>query len=81
MHRQPVGKAMTPLTGVTVEISGISSTNFRSRHIEHIKREIEMIEEKYYSSNAAVDRIMARKFRELVRIYVRRQVNRIKGRE
>lgn len=46
-----------------------------------IKREIEMIEEKYYSSNAAVDRIMARKFRELVRIYVRRQVNRIKGRE
>ena len=46
-----------------------------------IKRDIDIIEKKYYSSNAAVDRIMSRKFRELVQIYVKRQADRIKGRE
>lgn len=44
-----------------------------------IKHDIDIIEEKYYSSNAAVDRIMSRKFRELVQIYVKRQVDRIAG--
>ena len=50
-------------------------------HPRDIKREIELIEHEYYSSNAAVDRIMSRKFGDLVRIYLKRQSNRIKGRE
>lgn len=46
-----------------------------------IKCEIDVIEKKYYSSNAAVDRIMSRKFKELVGIYLRRQMSKIKGQE
>lgn len=50
-------------------------------YYRNIKHEIDVIENKYYSSNAAVDRIMSRKFRELVGIYLRRQISKIKGRE